>query len=83
MATKIERSQIKEVLSELKAHRGEVQDHGTVLARLDERTLQIQTRMDRLESRSILRAGALAALVTAVLSPIIAIILNAVGWPRA
>lgn len=80
--TKQETNILDHLLQELKNHRSDVQEHGEVLARLDERTLAIQTRIDGVESRVNRRSASVAAVVTIVIGVFLTFTLNAMGWPR-
>ncbi len=65
-------TEIQEVLKESKSH-------GEVLARLDERSLNQEKRMDRIDRRSIGFGGTAGGIVALVISTA----LKAIGWPSA
>ena len=81
--TKGEKTVLESLLEQVKEHRLEVQAHAEVLARLDERTFHIQTRIEGVESRINRRASAVGAIVGTIVSAIVAGIFALVGWPRA
>ena len=54
-------------------------EHGEILARLDERSMNQTQRMDRMNRRT---AG-IATIFSALASVVMAALLNSIGWPRA
>ncbi len=80
--TKNEKTVLDIVLEEVRDNRSEVQEHGKVLARLDERTLAIQRRIDGVESRTNRRSATVAAVVSVVVGVVLTFAFNAVGMPR-
>ena len=80
--TKNEKTVLDIVLGEVRDNRSEVQEHGKVLARLDERTLAIQRRIDGVESRTNRRSATVAAVVSVVVGVILTFAFNAMGLPR-
>ena len=81
--TKGEKTVLDSLLEQLKEHRLEVQAHAEVLARLDERTFHIQTRIDGVESRINRRSIATSAAVATVIGVVVTFAFQALGWPRA
>lgn len=80
--TKGEKNVLDHLLSELMSHRKDVQKHGVVLARLDERTIAIQRRIDGVEARVNRRSSAIAAIVAVIVGVGLTFALNAMGYPR-
>jgi hypothetical protein len=67
----LESAQIREVLRESRKH-------GKVLARLDERSIHQEERMNRIDRRAT-GFGAIGGVIAAV----IAYMLKSIGWPSA
>jgi len=83
--TKHEKTVLDHVLEEIKDHRTEVQEHGKVLARLDERTVAIAKQVDgvelRVESRINRRSAMVAAIVSVAIGVVLTFAFTAMGWP--
>lgn len=80
--TNQEKTVLDILLQEVRDNRSEVQGHGKVLARLDERTLAIQRRIDGVESRTNRRSASIALIVSVVVGVILTFALNAIGYPN-